>query len=263
MAMFSSLILIFAALFLSSCAAIGLSVTIPRITDEEVEYFVRAEGRKILSVTENADKADLYEFHLASLRNGEVGGLASTGQSVGDHLIYIDDEWARQALRDGGNPHALRMTLAREIAHDIGGDASNQRAIVRAFLFGRAVGQGLSFVPGPAGVAGRITSAVFGLMGYVTQDIYNRSANLEADRKAIEYWKRLGWDCRVWIHMFYSDLDSSATEALHHPTEEHLEQAMELCPSVLDEERELVESRIADQRTRREEERRERKQDRE
>ena len=258
-----SLILIFAALFLSSCAALGLPVDIPRIADEEVEYFVRVEGRKILSVTENANKADLYEFHLASLRNGEVSGLSSTGQSVGDHQIYIDDEWARKALRDGGNPYALRMTLAREIAHDIGGDALNQLAITRGFLLGRAIGQGVSFVPGPAGVAGRITSTVFGLIGYVTADIYNRSADLEADRKAIEYWRRLGWDCRVWIHMFYSDIDSSETEALHNPTEEHLEQAMKLCPSILEEEREVIESRIADQRTKREEKRRERAQDRE
>ena len=178
-------------------------------------------------------------------------------------MIYIDDEWARQALKDGGNPHALRMTLAREIAHDIGGDAPNQRVMARAFLLGRAIGQGVSFVPGPAGVAGRITSAVFGLIGYATADIYNRSANLEADRKAIEYWKRLGWDCRVWIHMFNGDLDSNETETLRYPTEEHLEQAMELCPSMLDEERELIESRIADQRTKREEKRRERERDRE
>lgn len=263
MEMFSSLVLIFVGLLLSSCAALGLPANIARVADEEVEYFVRAEARKILSVTENANKADLYQFHLASLRNGEVGGLDSTGQSVGNYQIYIDDEWARRALRDGGYPHALRMTLAREIAHDIAGDALNQRALARTFLLGRAIGQGVSFVPGPAGAAGRITSTVFGLIGYVTADIYNRSADLEADRKAIEYWKRLGWDCRVWVHMFNSDLDSNETEAYHDPTEEHLEQAMELCPSLLDEERELVESRIAEQRTKREEKRREREQNRE
>ena len=263
MEMFSSLVLILAALFLSSCAALGLAVDIPRVADEEVEQFVRAEARRILSVTENADKADLYEFYLASLRNGEVSGLSFTGQSVGNHQIYIDDEWARQALINGGYPHGLRMTLAREIAHDIGGDALNQRAIARAFLLGRAIGQGLSLVPGAAGVAGRITSGVFGLIGYAAAEIYKHSADLEADRKAIEYWKRLGWDCRVWIHMFFGDLDSNETEALHDPTEEHLEQAMELCPSILDEERNLIESRIADQRTRREEKRRERAQDRE
>lgn len=155
------------------------------------------------------------------------------------------------------------MTLAREIAHDIDGDALNQRAMARAFLLGRVIGQGVSLVPGPTGLAGRITSAVLGLIGYATVDIYNRSADLEADRKAIEYWKRLGWDCRVWIHMSYGDLDSNETEALHHPTEEHLEQAMELCPSILDEERTLIESRIADQRTKRAEERRDRERDRE
>ena len=63
--------------------------------------------------------------------------------------------------------------------------------------------------------------------------------------------------------MFNSDLDSNETEAYHDPTEEHLEQAMELCPSLLDEERELVESRIAEQKTKREEKRREREQNRE
>ena len=261
--MFSSLIFIFAVLFLSSCAFLGLPVDIARITDEEVEQFVRAEARTILSVTENADKADLYKFYLASLRSGEASGLTSTGQSVGDHQIYIDDEWARRALVDGGNPHALRMTLAREIAHDIGADAPNQRAITRAFLLGRLIGQGVSLVPGPPGLAGRITSSVLGFIGYATADIYKRSADLEADRKAIEYWKRLGWDCRVWIHMSYGDLDSNETNDLHHPAEEHLEQAMELCPSILDEERELIESRIADQRMKRAERRRGNERDRE
>jgi len=263
MKMFRSLILVLAALFLSSCAALGLSANIPRVADEEVEQFVRAEARRILSVTENADKADLYQIHLANLRSGEASGLGSTGQSVGDHQIYIDGQWARQALKDGGNPHALRMTLAREIARDINGDAPNQRAITRTFLLGRLIGQGVSLVPGPAGVAGRVTSALFSLAGYATADIYNRSAALEADRKAIEYWKRLGWDCRVWIHMFHGDLDSNDTEALSGPAEEHLEQAVELCPSILEEERELIESRLADQRTKREEKRRERDQDRE
>lgn len=57
--MSSFLIFIFAALFLSSCAFLGLPVDIARITDEEVEQFVRAEARNILSVTENADKADV------------------------------------------------------------------------------------------------------------------------------------------------------------------------------------------------------------
>lgn len=259
----SLIILISAVLFLSSCAALGLSVNLTKVADEEVEQFVRAEARKILSVTENADKADLYTFHLASLREREVEGLASTGQSVGNHQIYIDDEWARRALKDGGYPHALRMTLAREIAHDIEGHALNQRAIARTFLLGRVIGQGVSLVPGAAGVVGRVTSAVFGLLGYATADFYNRAADLAADRKAIEYWKMLGWDCRVWVHMFYSDLESTEAEALHQPTDKHLEQAMELCPSMLNEEREVIENRIADQRTRREEKRREREQDRE
>ena len=263
--MFHFLILLFAALFLSSCTALGLPVKITRVTDEEVEHFVRAEGRKILSVTENADKADLYEFYLASLRNGEVSGFTATGQSVGDHQIYVDDEWARQAFREGAYPYALRITLAREIAHDIVGNALNQQAMARAFLFGRAVGQGVSFVPGPAGLAGRITSGVFGLMSYAAAEIYRRSADLEADRKAMEYWKRLGWDCRVWVHLFhfYSDLESSESQVLYHPTEERLEQAMGLCPSLLDEEKALIEGRIADQRTRREEKSRERTEDRE
>lgn len=63
--------------------------------------------------------------------------------------------------------------------------------------------------------------------------------------------------------MSNGDLDSNETEALYHPAEEHLEQALELCPSILDEEKEIIESRIADQRTKRAEKRRERERDRE
>lgn len=261
--MYRFFILALVTLLLSSCAVLGPSANIPRIADEELEQFVRAEGRNILSVTENADKAHLYEFHLANLRDGETDGLRVDGQSVGNHQIYIDAESARQALTAGGHPHALRMTLAYGIARDVDNHAPNQRTLARMLLVGRVIMQGMSQVPGAFGFASRVISGVFSLLSYAAEDIYARSADLEAARKAIGYWKELGWDCRLWVYRFQSDLNRDAADSLHDSTEDHLEQAMELCPSLLDEERVAIKSRLADQRTEREEKRREREQDRE
>jgi len=254
--MYHFFILTLVTLLLSSCAVLGPSANIPRIADEELEQFVRTEGRNILSVTENADKAHLYEFHLADLRDGETGGLRVDGQSVGDHQIYIDAESARQALTAGGHPHALRMTLAYGIARDVDNHAPNQRRLARMLLVGRVMMQGMSQIPGAFGFAGRIISGVFGLVSYVAEDIYARSADLEAARKAIGYWKELGWDCRLWVYKFQDDLVDSEEGGLRHPVEEHLEQALGLCPSLLEEEREVIQDRMADQRRAREEKKR-------
>ena len=189
----------------SSCAP--LVARIPTISDERVAQFVRATGLEIVAVSEQRNYWAAYQFYLAGFTRPDILGL-----STGNHQIYISYELARRAYRDDSYQWLLRQTLAHEIAHDV---------------LGRAGGP--ENAEGHGGLANRITGSDLGLSGWFSLRLYPRSAELAADRKAMEYWSKLGWDCSHWVALFADFLAQGYEGDVDHPTKERLEQAREIC----------------------------------
>jgi hypothetical protein len=197
-----------ALLSLLSCAP--LSLRIPAVTDETLERFMNREATDILRVSENADKIPLYQFRLANFPRKDVLGL-----SVGKHRIFISYELARLAYRNEHHRWLFRHTLAHEIAHDVlGADGANPDPISRSNL----------------GLANRINARDLGLSGIVSFRPYSSSTELQADRTGMEYWRKLGWDCRHWVRIFQNFVKQGYHGDLDHPTVERLNQALNLCP---------------------------------
>jgi predicted Zn-dependent protease len=193
--------------WISSCSALFFNV--PTVHDEQVEQFVNAMGHEVVAVSEHRDRAARFRFRLADFARRDILGL-----STGKQRIFISYELARLALNSNHHRWLLRHTLAHEIAHDVlGGD-----------------------VPGPAasaassgGLANRITGSDLGLSAQVRFRPYSRWAELAADRKAMEYWSRLGWDCENWVKLFRGFVARGYAGDDDHPTKERLDQATELC----------------------------------
>jgi hypothetical protein len=68
-----------------------------------------------------------------------------------------------------------------------------------------------------------------GLPATVSFRNYSRSLELGADEKALEYWQRLGWDCRIWINIFQDFIDQGYAGDADHPTKERLDLAIAMC----------------------------------
>jgi len=102
---FHFLILLFAALFLSSCTALGLPVKITRVTDEEVEHFVRAEGRKIFAFTRPGDETGM-KFSLACGAHWAGGSDEAPPEPLDAAIIFAPAgelvPRALQATKKGG-----------------------------------------------------------------------------------------------------------------------------------------------------------------
>ena len=192
--------------FCTSCAP--LMARIPTVSDEKVSEFVRATGLEIVAVSEQRDHWAGYKFYLAGFARRDILGL-----STGNHQIYISYELARRASRDESYQWLLRQTLAHEIAHDVLGrtDAGPEKS------------------EDHNGLANRITGSDLGLSGWFSFRLYPRSAELAADRKAMEYWSKLGWDCSRWVALFADFLAQGYQGDVDHPTKERLEQAQEIC----------------------------------
>jgi hypothetical protein len=80
------------------------------------------------------------------------------------------------------------------------------------------------------GVANRIKAGDLGLPAMVSFRPYSSSAELQADRKGMEYWQKLGWDCRHWVRLFQNFVKQGYHGDVDHPTVERLNQAVNLCP---------------------------------
>jgi len=207
---------------LSSCAS-GKQPNIPIVYDSAFQRIVDEEGRRILAVTKNADKAHLYTFHLARFKKANVAG-----GSVGDHTIYISTKLVRSYI--AGNHSTLRIVLAHEIAHDVLEHKASANTMADIANAGVVIGKAISYVPGVIGWAGAGLAWTASLGGKATIHLYTRSAELEADRLGIEYWKRLGWECSPWVQMIEYHLERGV-EDFHHPAAVLLSQATDLCSS--------------------------------
>jgi hypothetical protein len=162
-------------------------------------------------VSENAHKATLYKFHLAKFPREDILGL-----SFGEHRIFISYELTRLAREKTGYLWLFRHTLAHEIAHDTLEHGKNKEV---ASL--NAVRQSQA----------RITGHDLGLPLFVSFRNYSPAVELAADRKAIEYWKKIGWDCDIWVKLFRGFLDQGYIGDPNHPTKERLSQAIRICDS--------------------------------
>ena len=182
---------------------------IPTVADERLERFVTETGLDIVAVSERRDQAASYQFYLADFARRDILGL-----SVGKQRIYISYELSRRAYQNRDYLWLLRHTLAHEIAHDVlGPDPSKQEDDQD-----RAVG-----------LANRITGKDLGLSQRIAFRPYSRSAELAADRKGMEYWQKLGWDCGHWVRIFLDFTAQGYEGDVDHPTKERLEQAIKVC----------------------------------
>lgn len=208
------------SLFLASCAT--ATTNISTIPDASVERFVQEEALTILREAEQIRPATTYKFLLTD---------KTVGASAGNGEIYVNYTIAQRATKDMGMRWFLRLILAHEIAHDVSGHRVNKQALTALLSGTSLVGKAISYAPGMIGLAGSLASLALGLATRGGYELYSRSAELEADRKGIEYFKKLGYECRVWTRIFRRLLERGATGDFHHPTEERLTQALDLCLS--------------------------------
>jgi predicted Zn-dependent protease len=193
---------------LAACS-LPLSLLMPSIRDERLEAFVTREAAKILEVSGGAQAAARYQFRLVKFPREDILGL-----SVGSQHIFMSYELTRLAYEQRGYQWLFRHVLAHEIAHDVLGHQSQTNEA------------SLNSVPADSS---RITAPDLGLLANIYFRNYSRSFELAADRKALEYWQRLGWDCRIWIDIFKSFLDQGYIGDADHPTQARLDLAIVMC----------------------------------
>ena len=197
-------------LMLSQLCLIACSIqaAIPTVSDDAVESLIRTEAARIISVSEDKQHLSEYQIFLSDFPRKDVLGM-----SVGNRRIYISHELAKLASRQPFHLWLLRQTLAHEIAHETAGHArqSNGAALAR----------------GP--FARMVSNTDIGLPAHVTVRNYSAEKELEADAKGLQYWTRLGWDCRIWVRILQNfEKQNYLGDALH-PTDERLRRAKEVC----------------------------------
>lgn len=192
---------------LASCSS--LLPALPTVQDKPLKSFVRSMALEIVAVSEHRNLARDYRFELADFARRDILGL-----SLGGQRIFISYELSRLALTSPHHRWLLRHTLAHEIAHDVlGGEIAPPAEAPE-------IGSGL---------ANRITAADLGLPPRVRFRPYSRRAELAADRKGMEYWEKLGWDCGQWVRLFTGFMARGYVGDTDHPTKERLDQAIDIC----------------------------------
>jgi predicted Zn-dependent protease len=186
-----------------------LSLLMPAIRDERLEVFVAQEAAKILEVAENAPEASRYRFRLVKFPREDILGL-----SVGSQQILMSYELTRLAYEQQGYRWLFRHVLAHEIAHDVLGHQSQTHEA------------SLNSVPV---YSSRIAAPDVGLPANISFRNYSRPFELAADQKGLEYWRRLGWDCRIWIEIFKNFLAEGYAGDTDHPTQDRLDLAIAMC----------------------------------
>lgn len=190
---------------LVSCS---IQLKIPDVVDDRVKELVRSEAAQVVTVSDDRDNFSKYQFFLSDFPREDLLGM-----SVGNRKIYISYKLAARALTHTGYLWLLRQTIAHEIAHETA-DHANQKVLSwftgGNFFFG-ASGQNV------------------GLPWYVRLYNYPTEKELEADRVGLEYWKRLGWDCRIWVRILENFQKQQYQGDTFHPTDRRLQQALDVC----------------------------------
>ena len=192
---------------LTSCST---RVSIPTVSDDPVELFVRHEAAQIVAVSEDKDHFAEYQIHLSDFPRQDILGM-----SIGNRRIYISYRLAKFASGSSLHLWLLRQTLAHEIAHETAGHAQNNEFT----WFNRST-------LGPA-----LSSVDVGLPGNVKFRNYSTDKELEADSIGLGYWKKLGWDCGIWVRILQSFEKQNYVGDIFHPTGKRLQQAQRACVS--------------------------------
>ena len=192
-------------LVLVSCS---IQLKIPDVVDNRVKELVRSEAAQVVTVSDDRENFSKYQFFLSDFPREDLLGM-----SVGNRKIYISYKLAARALTQTGYLWLLRQTIAHEIAHETA-DHANQKVLSwftgGNFFFG-ASGQNV------------------GLPWYVRLYNYPTEKELEADRVGLEYWKRLDWDCRIWVRILENFQKQQYWGDIYHPTDRRLQQALDVC----------------------------------
>jgi predicted Zn-dependent protease len=186
----------------------SIQPNIPTLLDDRVEALVRYEAARIWAVTEDPDNYSKYQFLLSDFPRQDILGM-----SVGNRRIYISYKLASLALANPSYRWLLRQTVAHEIAHEAAGHAEQQGLM------------GLNTRAFSVGASGRDV----GLPWYVRFYNYSAEKELEADLKGLEYWNKLGWDCRIWVRILEDFQKQDYNGGLFHPTDRRLQQAQSVC----------------------------------
>jgi predicted Zn-dependent protease len=192
---------------LTSCST---RVSIPTVSDDPVELFVRHEAAQIVAVSEDKVHFAEYQIHLSDFPRKDILGM-----SIGNRRIYISYRLAKFASGSSLHLWLLRQTLAHEIAHETAGHAQNNEFT----WFNRST-------LGPA-----VSSVDVGLPGNVKFRNYSTDKELEADSIGLRYWKKLGWDCGIWVRILQSFEKQNYVGDIFHPTGKRLQQAQRACVS--------------------------------
>jgi predicted Zn-dependent protease len=194
-------------LLLTSCST---RLSIPTVSDDPVELFVRQEAARIVAVSEDKDHFGEYQIHLSDFPRKDILGM-----SIGNRRIYISHRLAKFASGSSLHLWLLRQTLAHEIAHETAGHAKNNEFT----WFNRATS------------APALSGTDVGLPGNVRFRNYSTEKELEADSIGLEYWKKLGWDCGIWVRILQSFEKQNYVGDIFHPTGKRLQQAQRACVS--------------------------------
>jgi predicted Zn-dependent protease len=190
------------------CSCSPHAVSLPTVGDEKLEAFVADEARRILKVAAEDRNAARYKIGLVDFPRKDILGL-----SLGKQRIFISYHLSRLAYEQESYRWVLRQTLAHEIAHDVlGGEVGIHEPLLSA-----------------PGLASRVTADDLGLTGGGSFRHYSQLSELAADQKGMEYWSKIGWDCRIWVRILESFLNRGYRGDVDHPTMERHGQAVRLC----------------------------------
>jgi predicted Zn-dependent protease len=181
---------------------------LPTVSDHALERLVKTEAAYIVAASEDRGRFSRYQIRLSDFPRKDILGM-----SFGRRRIYISYQLAQLASVGPSHLWLLRQTLAHEVAHEVAGHAKQSAfAAFNRTQSGQAVSGG-----------------DVGLPGYVTLNNYSMEKELAADEKGLEYWRKLGWDCRIWVDILQNfEKQNFVGDALH-PTELRLEQARRAC----------------------------------
>jgi predicted Zn-dependent protease len=188
----------------------SIQLNIPDVVDERVKELVRTEAAQVVAVSDDHENFSKYQLFLSDFPRQDLLGM-----SVGNRRIYISYKLAARALTHTGYLWLLRQTIAHEIAHETAGHATKKG-------LGWFTGANFSF-----GASGQDV----GLPWYVRLYNYPTEKELEADWIGLEYWKRLGWDCQIWVRILESFQRQQYQSDIYHPTDRRLQEAQNSCPT--------------------------------
>ena len=193
-------------LVLTSCST---QARIPTVSDDSIELLVRNEAAQIIAASEDKYRASDYQIFLSDFPRKDILGM-----TFGNRRIYISHELAKRASKRLSYLWLLRQTLAHEIAHETTGHAKQTGSNIPAL--NTTLRDGVSNVD-------------VGLPWNVRFSNYSMDKELEADSIGLGYWKKLGWDCRIWVQILQGFESQNYSGDVFHPTDKRLQQAQRLC----------------------------------